>query len=75
MTQSSEGGIVYLDEKQSKEAAEHIMRAMEVMRKEMDGCPFLSQRVSCAEAIAELAKSLRACSPLCWSNDDEEVNE
>lgn len=75
MTKSSEGGVVYLDAKQSQKAAEHIMRAMEVMRQEMDDCPFLSQRISCAEAIAELAKSLRACNALFWRNDDEEVKE
>lgn len=68
-------GVVYLDAKQSKKAAEHIMRAMEVMRAEMDGCPILVQRIACAEVIAKLAKGIRVCSPFMRDIDEEEVEE
>ena len=67
------GGVIFLDATQSQKAAEHIMRAMEVMRNEMDECPFLAQRISCAEAIAELARSLKGLNYLFWGN--EEVSE
>lgn len=71
MTEGSAGGLVYLDERQSQEVAEHIMHAIKVMRQEMDSCPFLAQRLACAEKIAELAKSIRACRPLFWPSADE----
>lgn len=64
------GGVIFLNATQSQKAAEHIMRAMEVMRKEMDECPFLAQRVSCAEVIAELAKSLKGVSCLFYDNGE-----
>ena len=72
MSKVGAGGVVYLDEKQSQDAAEHVIRAMEVMRQEMDNCPFLAQRVACAEAIAELAKSLQALKPIFWFGEGAE---
>lgn len=67
-------GLVYLDAKQSKEAAEIVMHTMKAMREEMDGRPSLAQRIECAEVIAELAKSLRAQTSIFWSNDGEALN-
>lgn len=67
------GGLVYLNEKQSKEAAEIVMHTMQVLRREMDKCtgvtPYFLQ---CAEIIAELAKSIRGMKLLLWSSQEVE---
>lgn len=67
------GGLVYLNEKQSKEAAEIVLHTMQGLRREMDKCtgvtPYFLQ---CAEIIAELAKSLRGLKPLFWPREGAE---
>lgn len=72
MNKNSAGGMVYLDERQSKDAAEHVLHAMEVIRKDMDDCHILAQRIACAETIAELAKSLQAMKPIFWFGEGVE---
>ena len=68
------GGQVYLNEKQSKEAAEIVLHTMQELRREMDKCngvtPYFLQ---CAEIIAELAKSLQAVKPIFWSGQEGET--
>lgn len=65
------GGLVYLNEKQSKEAAEIVLDTMQGLRREMDKCtgvtPYFLQ---CAETIAELAKSLQAVKPIFWNTEE-----
>ena len=64
------GGMVYLDEKQSQEAAEIVLHTMQQLRREMDKCtgvtPYFLQ---CAETIAELAKSIQTVKPIFWSTE------
>lgn len=65
------GGVVYLNEKQSKEAAEIIVHAMQEIRRDMDNHDGMStHRLRCADAIAEMAKSLRSMSPIFWSGEE-----
>lgn len=69
------GGLVYLNEKQSKEAAEIVLHTMQELRREMDKCngatPYFLQ---CAETIAELAKSLQAVKSIFWGTEEVEEN-
>lgn len=68
------GGRVYLNENQSKEAAEIILHTMQELRREMDKCNGMTPYfVECATVIAELAKSLRAVNPIFWTS--QEVGE
>lgn len=64
------GGAVYLDAKQSKEAAEIVMHAMREMEGQMTETPFLASKTACAEIIAELAKSLKTTAPIFWDNEE-----
>lgn len=72
-TKACTGGLVYLNEKQSKEAAEIVLHTMQGLRREMDKCtgatPYFLQ---CAETIAELAKSLHALKPIFWFTEEVE---
>ena len=67
------GGLVYLNEKQSKEAAEIILHTMQEMRHDMDiSNGMYVHRVKCADTIAELAKSLQTMKPIFWSGEEVE---
>lgn len=69
------GGLVYLDDKQSKEAAEIVLRAMRDVRHDMDvasSAGLYIQNMRGAEIIAELAKSLQTVKPIFWSSKETE---
>lgn len=70
------GGLVYLDEKQSKEAAEIVLRAMRDVRHDMDvarAAGLYIQNMRGAEIIAELAKSLQTTKPMFWPREEAEA--
>ena len=65
------GGLVYLNEKQSKEAAEIILDTMQEIWRDMDRSrDMFAHRLRCAEIIAELAKSLQAVKPIFWNTEE-----
>lgn len=65
------GGLVYLNEKQSKEAAEIILHTMQEIRRDMDTANGMcAHRLRCADTIAELAKSLQTVKPIFWSSEE-----
>lgn len=67
------GGLVYLNEKQSKEAAEIVLHTMQEIRSDMDRCrDMVAHRLRCADTIAELAKSLQAVKPIFWGSEGVE---
>lgn len=69
------GGLVYLNEKQSQEAAEIVLRAMRDVRHDMDvarTAGLYIQNMRGAEIIAELAKSLQTTKPIFWSTEGVE---
>ena len=67
------GGLVYLDEKQSKEAAEIVLQTMQEIRHDMDASNGMcAHRLRCADTIAELAKSLQTVKPIFWSTEGVE---
>lgn len=70
------GGLVYLNEKQSKEAAEIVLRAMRDVRHDMDvarAAGLYIQNMRGAEIIAELAKSLQTAKPIFWNTEGVEA--
>lgn len=67
------GGLVYLNEKQSQEAAEIILHTMQEVRHDMDASNGMyAHRLRCADTIAELAKSLQAVKPIFWNTEEAE---
>lgn len=67
------GGLVYLNEKQSKEAAEIVLHTMQEIRCDMDRSrDMFAHRLRCADTIAELAKSLQAVKPIFWNAEEVE---
>ena len=67
------GGLVYLNEKQSKEAAEIVLHTMQEMRHDMDKSNGMyAHRLRCADTIAELAKSLQTVKPIFWDTEGVE---
>lgn len=66
--QRLKNGAVYVNASQSKEIAEHITHVIGEMRKAIDECAFLTQRIACAEVIAKLAISLKTTNTLFWND-------
>ena len=65
------GGMVYLNEKQSQEAAEIVLHTMQEIWRDMDRSrDMFAHRLRCADTIAELAKSLQTMKPIFWSGEE-----
>lgn len=66
------GGMVYLNEKQSQEAAEIVLHTMREVRHDMAVARangLYVQHMRGAEIIAELAKSLQTVKSIFWSSE------
>ena len=66
------GGLVYLDGKQSQEAAEIVLHTMREILRDMDASDGMyAHRLRCADTIVELAKSLKTTPPILWPIEEE----